>query len=91
MRALTGGWDRSVAHLGATPDGRTLLVSADELGQRALFALDVKTGVARRLVADGEVEDFAVTPRQRHLRARGSGRPGRSLQRPARAAARRSA
>ena len=44
VRALNGGWDRSVAHLNATPDGRTLLVTADEAGQRALFALDARTG-----------------------------------------------
>ena len=61
VRALNGGWDRSVAHLNATPDGRTLLVTADEAGQRALFALDARTGVVRRLFADGEVEDMAVT------------------------------
>ena len=61
VRSLTGGWDRSVARLGATPDGRALIVTADEQGQRALFLVDPKTGRPRRLVGDGEVEDFAVT------------------------------
>ncbi|HEX4387113.1 MAG TPA: S9 family peptidase [Steroidobacteraceae bacterium] len=60
-RSLTGGWDRSVAHLGATPDGRTLLVSVDELGQTALYALDLKGGAPKRLLASGEIEDLAVT------------------------------
>ena len=61
VRALNGGWDRSVAHLSASPDGRTLIVTADETGQRALFAVDAHTGVVRKLFADGEVEDVAVT------------------------------
>jgi len=59
-RALNPGWDRSVARLGATPDGRTLVVSADETGQRALYLIDAKSGAARRIVGDGEIEDFAV-------------------------------
>jgi dipeptidyl aminopeptidase/acylaminoacyl peptidase len=62
VRAVTGAWDRSVAKLGATPDGRALIVSADELGQRALFLIDLKSGQPRKLWGDGEVEDFAVTP-----------------------------
>src|SRR5215469_10926076 len=36
VRALTGGWDRSVQHLGATPGGRALLGVVDERGQRLL-------------------------------------------------------
>src|SRR5690606_18174796 len=38
-RALTRDWDRSVARLGATRDGKRLLATADEIGQRALFAI----------------------------------------------------
>jgi hypothetical protein len=53
VRSLTGGWDRSVARLGASPDGRTLVVSADENGQHALFAVDPKSGTPRKLVSDG--------------------------------------
>ena len=61
VRSLTGGWDRSVARLGSTPDGRALVVTADDLGQRALFLVDARSGAPRRIVADGEVDDFAVT------------------------------
>jgi len=58
-KALTGSWDRSVGHLGAMPDGRTLLASADDLGQEALFAIDASTGAVRKLVALGQVTEFS--------------------------------
>jgi dipeptidyl aminopeptidase/acylaminoacyl peptidase len=64
VRALTGGWDHSVAHLGASRDGHALVVSADENGQRSLFVVDPRTGAARRIVGDGEVEDFSVSQDQ---------------------------
>jgi dipeptidyl aminopeptidase/acylaminoacyl peptidase len=60
-RSLTGSWDRSVAHLGAAADGRTLFVSVDELGLTALYAIDLKGGAPRRLVASGEIEELSVT------------------------------
>src|ERR1700680_3200642 len=43
VRSLTRGWDRSVARLGATPDGRSLLATVDELGPRKLYRVDPKT------------------------------------------------
>jgi dipeptidyl aminopeptidase/acylaminoacyl peptidase len=61
VRSLTGGWDRSVAHLGATPDGRALLASADERGQRLLFRIDPHSGAPLPLTTAGEVEEFSAT------------------------------
>jgi dipeptidyl aminopeptidase/acylaminoacyl peptidase len=60
-RALTGGWDRSVQHLGATPDGRALLGVVDELGQRVLYRIDPRSGVTTRLTSSGFVEGFSAT------------------------------
>ena len=60
VRSLTGSWDRSVHQLGATPDGKTLLASVDELGQTALYRVDPKTGAPVRLVARGSVEAFSA-------------------------------
>src|SRR6266513_926913 len=60
VRSLTGGWDRSVHQLGATPDGKTLLASVDELGQTALYRVDPKSGAPVRLVARGSVEAFSA-------------------------------
>jgi dipeptidyl aminopeptidase/acylaminoacyl peptidase len=65
VRSLTGGWDRSVVRLAASRDGRTLVVSADENGQRSLFTVNPKTGATRRIVGDGEVEDFTAS--QEHV------------------------
>jgi dipeptidyl aminopeptidase/acylaminoacyl peptidase len=61
VRSLTGGWDRSAAGLGVSSDGRDLVVTADETGQKALFLVDLKTGTPRKLVGNGEVDDFAIT------------------------------
>jgi dipeptidyl aminopeptidase/acylaminoacyl peptidase len=64
VRSLTGGWDRSVARLGATPDGKALLASVDELGQRRLYRVDPATGVPTRLTSSGEVEAFSAAREQ---------------------------
>jgi dipeptidyl aminopeptidase/acylaminoacyl peptidase len=60
-RALTGGWDRSVQHLGVTPDGRALLGVVDELGQRVLYRIDPRSGATVRLTSSGFVEAFTAT------------------------------
>jgi dipeptidyl aminopeptidase/acylaminoacyl peptidase len=60
VRSLTGGWDRTVHHLGATPDGKALLASVDELGQAPLYRVDPKSGTPVRLVAGGAVEAFSA-------------------------------
>jgi dipeptidyl aminopeptidase/acylaminoacyl peptidase len=58
VHALTKDWDRSVSRLQVTADGKTLLASVDELGQRVLYRLDPKTGTSTRLTGVGEIEDF---------------------------------
>jgi dipeptidyl aminopeptidase/acylaminoacyl peptidase len=58
-RALTASWDRSVSRLGVAGDGRHLLAAADDLGQHALYSIDLKTGTPTRLVGNGEVADFS--------------------------------
>ena len=60
-RALTHSWDASVNKLGVTPDGRSLLATADDLGQLALFSVDPATGTPRKLVGTGEIDNFAAT------------------------------
>jgi dipeptidyl aminopeptidase/acylaminoacyl peptidase len=62
VRALTASWDRSVARLAATRDGHHLLAAVDDLGQHALYSIDVKTGTPTRLVGNGEVADYSVGP-----------------------------
>ncbi len=60
VRALTAGWDRSVAHLEATADGAALIASVDELGQRVLYRIDARSGTPTRLTSSGEVEEYSL-------------------------------
>lgn len=59
-RVLTEAWDRSAMALAWSPDGKTLLTAADNLGQRSLFAIDVATGAVRTLVRDGFVSQLVA-------------------------------
>lgn len=59
-RVLTENWDRSPGSLCWSGDGKTILVTADNLGQTSLFAIDVKTGAVRTVVRDGTVGSPAV-------------------------------
>jgi dipeptidyl aminopeptidase/acylaminoacyl peptidase len=48
--------DRSPSSLMWSEDGKELFMTADHLGQKALFALDVATGKSRIVVGEGSVE-----------------------------------
>ena len=54
-RVLTDAWDRSPHGITWSKDGKTLYASADDLGQAALFGIDVGTGQATRLFNQGHV------------------------------------
>jgi dipeptidyl aminopeptidase/acylaminoacyl peptidase len=61
-RPLTQSWDRSVSRLGVTADGRRLLATAEDVGQEALFWIDVATGTPHKIVGTGHVSSFAAGP-----------------------------
>jgi dipeptidyl aminopeptidase/acylaminoacyl peptidase len=61
VSALTADWDRSVARLGSTSDGRWLLAAVDEVGQRVLYRIDPHSGARTRLTTSGELEAFSAT------------------------------
>ncbi len=58
-RELAPGWDRSPSSLCWSPDGRTLYVTAENVGQHSLFAIDARSGTVRTLVKDGQVSSPA--------------------------------
>ena len=60
-RALTADWDRSVSGLAFSADGETLFVTAADLGQRSLFAVDVAGGEVTRLHGEGSIAGLAVS------------------------------
>lgn len=54
-RVLTESWDRSPATLAWSPDSKELYVTAEDLGQDSLFAVEVATGRVRTLFETGAV------------------------------------
>jgi len=59
-RPLTQNWDRSIGSFAWSRDGKTLFATADHLGQRPLWAVDVASGRASAITGAGEVEGFGV-------------------------------
>ena len=59
-RHLTAAWDFSVARLGVTRDGRTLLANGEELGQQRLYSINVRTGQPTRLTTEGQVTEYSA-------------------------------
>jgi dipeptidyl aminopeptidase/acylaminoacyl peptidase len=53
-------WDSSAGPLQLSADGKTLYTTTDDNGDHPLFAIDVASGKATRLVGDGTVVAFAV-------------------------------
>jgi len=56
-RVLTEAWDRSAGALAWSPDGKTLFTTSDDLGNHALFAIDVASGRVRTVVGKGHVTE----------------------------------
>lgn len=52
-RALTEAWDRSAGSLTWSADGKTLYTTADNVGNKSLFAIQVADGAVRTLVEKG--------------------------------------
>lgn len=55
-RVIAPGWDRSAQGIVWSEDGRSIFTTADNVGQKSLFAIDVTSGEARTLVEQGSVE-----------------------------------
>ncbi|MFN3874987.1 MAG: prolyl oligopeptidase family serine peptidase [Flavobacteriales bacterium] len=62
-RALAMEWDRSVAGMKWSRDGKSLLVTADDMGRHRLFRVDIKAGKVLPLSREGHMDDFAETPK----------------------------
>jgi len=55
VRALTSNWDRSVGSIAWAPDGRSLLVTAQDTLDTPLFRVDIGNGRVTRLTQAGTV------------------------------------
>ncbi len=58
-RTLAKGWDRSPGSMSFSPDGGTLYVTAADVGEVGLFAIDVASGEVTKLVGGGHVRSPA--------------------------------
>lgn len=59
-REIAPQWDRSVDVYALSPDGKTIYCTADDLGQKPLFAVDVATGKVDELTGAGTVSGFSL-------------------------------
>ncbi|HYV50122.1 MAG TPA: S9 family peptidase [Myxococcaceae bacterium] len=55
-RVLTEGWDRSPGDLAFSPDSKTLYVTAEQMGNNALFTVDVAGGQVTTLWEKGNAD-----------------------------------
>ena len=59
-REIAPNWDRSPDSLALSADGKTIYAFADDLGQRPLFAIDVRTGGITRITGSGSLGGVSV-------------------------------
>ncbi|MGA9659656.1 MAG: S9 family peptidase [Asticcacaulis sp.] len=63
VRELAPDWDRSVAGMQWSKDGKSLLVDADDTGKHILFRVDIATGSVTPISKSGTMVSYAETPR----------------------------
>lgn len=59
-RVLTENWDRSPSDIVWGPKNKTIYTYADNLGQRAIFSIDVKSGNVTTLLNHGQVRGIEI-------------------------------
>lgn len=59
-KEIDPSWDRSAQSIAWSQDGRTLFVTADDLGSHRLFSMNVATGAVKALTGNGDVDGINV-------------------------------
>ncbi|RZA22233.1 MAG: S9 family peptidase [Lysobacteraceae bacterium] len=59
-REIAPGWDSSADGITLSADGKSIYTTAQDMGQHPLFSVDIASGKATRIVADGSVSSFDV-------------------------------
>jgi len=59
-RELDPQWDRSAGGITLSADGKTIYTTTEDLGEAPLFAVDVASGKATKVLGDGTVSAFAL-------------------------------
>jgi len=58
VREIAPSWDRSADGIVVSKDGATIYTTAQDVGQHPLFAVDVASGTAKPVVAEGSISAF---------------------------------
>ena len=59
-REIAPTWDRSADGITLSADGKTIYTTAQDLGEHPLFAVDIASGAATKLIGDGSVSAFEI-------------------------------
>jgi len=59
-RVLTKDWDRSPSSICFSADGKTIYATATNLGQRSLFAINVRSGKVETVVKEGSIRSPGI-------------------------------
>jgi len=59
-RVLTENWDRSPSSICFSADGKTIYATATNLGQRSLFAINVRSGKVETVVKEGSIHSPGI-------------------------------
>lgn len=60
-REVARGWDRSPSSMSFSPDGKAIFANAQDLGNKTLWRIDIRSGTAKRIVDKGTVGSFDVS------------------------------
>ncbi|QLQ28434.1 MAG: S9 family peptidase [Pseudoxanthomonas sp.] len=63
VREIAPSWDRSADGIVVSKDGATIYTTAQDVGQHPLFAVDVASGAAKPVVAEGSISAFDIAGR----------------------------
>ncbi|MDO5611605.1 MAG: S9 family peptidase, partial [Pseudomonadota bacterium] len=58
VREVAPNWDRSIDGITLSADGLTVYTTAQDVGQRPLFAIDIASGNVRKLAEGGSIGSF---------------------------------
>jgi dipeptidyl aminopeptidase/acylaminoacyl peptidase len=59
-REISPAWDRSVDAYDISADGKTIYFTADDIGQKPLFSMDIASGKVDKLSGNGTVSGFSL-------------------------------
>src|SRR3546814_2720285 len=59
-REIAPDWDRSAGGVVLSDDGKTIYTTTSDMGEHPLFAIDIASGEAKKLVGDGTISSFEI-------------------------------